>query len=88
MLWQVSRILKVSPFSEEVTKLSVAQMNWIIEMYALDNPDVKIVKEGEITPVERAKAWADVLIKGVSQFSVSKKAIEAAKKLRKARGME
>lgn len=56
-------------------------------MYAQENPDVKLTRPGEVSPVERAVAWDSVLIEGVSAHTVSKAAVEAAKKLRTARGM-
>ena len=86
-MWTVSRILNLSPFSDEVQKLSSAQMNWILEMYAQENPDVKLSRPGEVSPVDRAVAWDSVLIEGVSAHTVSRAAVEAAKKLRAARGM-
>ncbi len=38
-MWRVSAILGVSPFSDDVLNLSIAQMDFILENYAKDHPN-------------------------------------------------
>lgn len=68
--------------------LSAWQMDWIIEMWIQDHPDANVTRPGEVRPENVAAAWSKVIINDMALFGrmVSSKAVEAAKKLRKAHG--
>lgn len=62
-IWRVSRILNDSPFSEKVQELTLPQMDFILEMYAKDNPEEWSFHKGKAPTQfpELMKAWEDVL---------------------------
>jgi len=84
----VSKILKVSPFSEEMRNMTSWQMDWVVEMWALDNPEAQITRSGECRPENVAVAWSKVMLNDMALIGrmVSSKAVEAAKRLRKEHG--
>lgn len=66
-LWRASRILNKSPFEESLLAHNEAQLDFIIEMYAKDNPrELKFMRVGEVDDsIARTTAlrdWANVLI--------------------------
>ncbi len=87
-MWTVSRILNINPFGDEMREMSPWQFDWIIEMWAADNPDAKITRPGEVRPESVAKAWSEVMIDDLKTFGgmISSAAVAAAKKLRKEHG--
>lgn len=66
-LWEVSRILgNRSPFDPYILEHTEAQLDFILEMYAKDNPRTRrFVRPGRIEDGTRevmvTKGWADVL---------------------------
>lgn len=60
-LWQVSRILNESPFSDEVMSLTDQQMNWIMKMHASDNPEVQLIDDSVSIESTVTAKWHDVL---------------------------
>ena len=67
-LWQVSRILgSRSPFDQDLLAHTEAQLDFILEMYAGDNPEAaKFTRPGQSsTDISQAKldaAWERVLV--------------------------
>lgn len=61
----MSQILKASPFSDDVLSLSMARIDWILQMYQKDHPKefsfVAAHREGDLSPEENNVAWADRL---------------------------
>jgi len=52
----------VSPFSDELTKLTDAQILWVIRMFKKDNPDlIKDIPAGPSADVLAKIEWAKVL---------------------------
>ena len=56
----------MSPFSLDLLSHTEAQLDFILEMYALDNPErgtfVRAGVEKSMTPVQEAVAWEAVLV--------------------------
>lgn len=64
-LWQVSQLLKCSPFDPTLLEHTEAQLDFILEMYATDHPDeYTFVRQGDVPALsdpERRAAWDRVL---------------------------
>lgn len=65
-LWQVSQILEISPFDPGLLSHNEAQLDFILEMWAKDNPKRgRFVREGKasdgMADTMARKGWADVL---------------------------
>lgn len=63
----MSKILKVSPFSPELLNHSEPQLDFIIEMYAAENPkELTATRNGVVrgiaAEITADVAWSDVLI--------------------------
>ena len=75
-IWRISRILGVSPFSDEVLGLNQAQMDYILESYALDTPGAKFIRQSDEIAKENEttilKQWSDKLIGKAKEALVSK----------------
>lgn len=70
----MSRILNnISPFSETITSLNHAQIDFILEMYAKDNPkDYRFIRGDQLDEADQTQVlarWEAVLIdKAKSEF--------------------
>ncbi len=64
-IWLVSRILSCNPFSDEILQLTQAQIDFIIGMYALSNPDIgKTIRPDlfeNTQKIEKEVAWLSAL---------------------------
>lgn len=59
-LWMVSRVLNTSPFSPDLLNHTEAQLDFILEMHAADNPDdFRFVRPGMVTPLPSPEAKAE-----------------------------
>lgn len=65
-LWQASRVLNTSPFSPELLHHSEVQLDFILEMHALDNPKELVFErtssEKILSETETLAQWDQVLI--------------------------
>ena len=65
-LWRTSQVLKVPLFGPDLFAYNEAQLDFILEMYALDHPDegtfVRPGEEKPLTPVQLAVQWESVLV--------------------------
>ena len=90
-LWRVSRILSISPFDPKLLDHTSIQIDFILEMFARDNPeDYEFVRPGKPKPLpdaevlaswERrllAKAHSDFLTSMLPSAAVLKRAAEIA----------
>ncbi len=59
----MSRILNESPFSDKVQELTIPQMDFILEMFAKDNPEEWSFRRGAASKVftDMMKEWEQVL---------------------------
>lgn len=78
VLWRVSRIVGGTPFDENLTRLNRAQLDFILEMYALDNPDsATFVRAGQPSKKPQSEilaAWDKVLLGRAKQEFLFKRA--------------
>lgn len=60
-MWKVSRVLNnISPFADELLQHSEAQLDFILEMYAKDNPEeVTFVRADKPTPLTATESMAE-----------------------------
>ncbi len=62
VLWFLSQILHVSPFSEEIQKLTVPQVQWVLAMHTHYNEtDEDRTKKETQTQAEHFSGWQDSL---------------------------
>jgi len=54
-LWLVAKTLHLSPFSDDVMGLTLAQLDWCVEMIAKDNNAIKITRNGQVALPESAQ---------------------------------
>lgn len=68
----MSRLLNLSPFSDEILKLTEAQIDWIFNMHNLnadENHKIKFVSVDAAPEVLAQKRWTDVLIgRGLNEY--------------------
>lgn len=86
-MWRISRILNTSPFDPKLLDHTEAELDFILESFALDNPEeFRFVRPGETdkpTPAELHAAMESVLLgtardSFLAQFMPSKAVLERA----------